>query len=176
MNQNIRKVAAIGGVLGGFTALLYTITLYLLDENPFGKYKYMIAGVYAIFFIGSMWWFRDKMNNYRMGVRQGVMIGILLNAFASMMFISSIYLVMKLTETGEGILEIHQAQTMEMLDKAREFAPEKMTEKLYGQTKTTILAWDAFDVAADQIAFFLGAGFVNAIVFGLMMSFKGNEG
>lgn len=175
MNQNIRKVAAIGGVSAGLAALLYTITLYLLDENPFGRFKYMIAGVYAIFFIGSMWWFRDKMNGYRMGVRQGVMIGILLNAFASMIFICSIYLLMKFTGMGEGIIEIHQAQTMEMLDKAREFAPEKMTEKLYGETKTTILAWDAFDVAADQIAFFLGAGFVNAIVFGLMMSFKGSE-
>ena len=148
MNQNIRKVAAIGGVSAGFTALLYTIILYLFNENPFGRFKYMIAGIYAIFFIGSMWWFRDKANNYRMGVRQGVMIGILLNAFASMIFISSLYLVLKFTEIGEGIVEIHQTQTMEMLVKAREFAPDKMTEEFYEENKAIIVNWNAFDVAA----------------------------
>ena len=132
----------------------------------------MIGGLYAIFFIGSMWHYRAKLNGGFLGAKDGVLIGLLLNAFATTIYIGGLYLLMKFTGFGEGAMEIHISQSLAKLDEAKKAFPEQMTEDLYQQTKDTIQNWDAFSLAADQIAFFMGAGFVNTVLFSLMMSHR----
>jgi len=172
MNQKIRQVALKSALLAGVCCILYSVSLTLLGENPFGSFKYMIAGIYALFFIGAMWHYRFKLNGGVLRGKEGVLMGLLINAFATTLYCIGIYVFLKFTGLGESAMDLHVNMNLAILEKARIATPEYMTDTVYSQTKDAIHSWDSFFLASEQIAFFMGAGFFNTILFSRMMSHK----
>ena len=114
MKNPFVRTAVFFGLAAGLTCFIYLVILYAFGANPFGRYKYMYLGLYAIFFGGALWYFRFKLNNGQLTTGKALGIGLLLNVTASLMYGILLYLWMLMPQFE--VIERHQ-QALEELQK-----------------------------------------------------------
>ncbi len=171
MKQNLLRVAATAGLLAALTCTVYLLGLHQFDLNPLAQYKYlMYTGIYALFFIGAMKYYRDSVNGLQLRGQEGIFLGIVLNAVAAPLTASSVYLYLQHTAKGGELLARHHADLLRLLESARENMQETMGEETYQTVMQEILNMRASDLAGDLAIGMMMAGLFHTFLF--MLIFK----
>ncbi|MEM1134768.1 MAG: DUF4199 domain-containing protein [Bacteroidota bacterium] len=189
MRNPILKTAFFAGLAAGFACFLYLVFLYTVGANPFGRYKYIYLGLYAIFFATAFWYYRFKINSGHLSTGRAIGIGLLLNPIATSFYGFLLYGWMLLPQST--VIERHQKALEELqisnitfletqMKAARELEDEEAFENLeeqkkdieaaYKQMKETPLS--AGVLAVDQAFGLLITGFFLAFLVALI--FKTN--
>ena len=138
--------------------------------NPFGRYKYVYIGIYALPFIMGMWYFRDKKNSYRLSAQQGIMLGFILTLTAALAYAPMVYLFLAHTDLGKQIIEVHLAQSLTLLASTKADILQRMGEETYQITRREIMALSPADLAIDSAIGLVITGMFHTLLF--MMIFK----
>lgn len=124
MENPFVKTAVIGGLAAGSFCFLYLLILSTLGENPFGRYKYMYLGLYAIFFGVALWYYRFKQNGGRLSTGRAIGIGLLLNFTASVLY--GLLLFVWMLIPGMEVIDRHQKALEELEESNIAFIEEQM--------------------------------------------------
>lgn len=171
MNKRLLKTAVGVGALAAIACFIYLIVLHSIGQNPFGRHKYMAIGIYGVFFAVAMWWYRDKMNNYVLRGREGLILGLLMNVISTAIYVSLIYSFLSYTSAGTKVMTRYKAESMELLGKMKE-ANETLTSDEYQQTVENIQNFNPPSLAIQQVSFYHGFGVFLTFLF--MFIFKHN--
>lgn len=133
MNKALFKTGIIGGIGAAIFCFLYIFLLYQLGLNPFGRYKYLYFGFYGIFFAGTMWYFRDKQNGYRLKGIEGILIGFTLNSVSSLIYSLLVFILLKFIDSSRSILSIYKKEAIAMIDNTKEMMKERLSEDEFNE-------------------------------------------
>ncbi len=106
-NKPWLRAALLTGLLAGLTCFLYVLVLWLLGVQPFGRFKYLYVGIYALFFVGGLWYYRMKLNRGELSSVRALAFGIALNLLATLVYGLLVFTL--LASTGNRVLEQHTA-------------------------------------------------------------------
>lgn len=171
--ENKLRVGLIAGVIAGVVCFAYLFMLHSLDLNPFGQYKSIYYGIYGAFFAPAMWYFRDKLNAYRLRAQQGIMIGFVLNAVASAVF--GLTILLFLNTIGQSALDLHIEQSLNLLQQSKEFVEAagedvpQLSPVEYEKTYKSIQNLSPKELALDQMIWMFAVGIFHTLLFMLMM-------
>lgn len=112
MKNPFIRTAILGGLAAGLTCFLYLVILYAFGANPFGRYKYMYLGLYAVFFGGALWFFRFKLNSGKLPTGKALGIGLMLNVTASLLYGILLYIWMLMPQFD--VIDRHQKALEEL--------------------------------------------------------------
>jgi hypothetical protein len=144
------RTAVVAGLAAAVGCLLYLLTLAAFDLNAFGQYKYMFyTGGYALFFIGAFKIYRDRFNGYRLRGPEGILLGFLLNLVAALLVVSSTYMWLARTESGQAAVALHKKQLFGLLELARPKMLEDFGEEAYQTTAANLEQLTPQDIAVD---------------------------
>ena len=171
MNKRLLKTAASVGLLAAIVCFLYLVILNAFGNNPFGQHKYMTIGIYGIFFALAMWWYRDKLNNYELRGRQGIILGLLMNVISTALYVSFIYLFLAYTDAGADAIKKYKEESLVLLENMKKDR-EDMTEDDYQTTLNNIENFNAPSLAVQQVSFYHGFGVFLTFLFLLIFKHK----
>ncbi|MBT31551.1 MAG: hypothetical protein CMO01_18000 [Thalassobius sp.] len=124
MKNPFVKTALIGGLAAGVFCFLYLLLLYVIGSNPFGRYKYIYLGLYAIFFGGALWYFRFKQNGGRLSMGRAIGIGLILNSTATLLYGLLLFIWMLIP--GTEVISRHKNALVELGKSNVTFIEEQM--------------------------------------------------
>lgn len=176
MNKRIFKTAVSIGALAAVVCFIYIIVLSSIVDNPFGRYKYMSLGIYGIFFAVAMWFYRDKLNNYELRGRQGIILGLVMNVISTAIYVSLLYSFLAYTTSGNKVVERFKTESLAKLTEMKTAYPDKLSDEEYQQTLDNIQHFNAPSLAVQQVNFYHGSGVFLTFVFLLIFKHNPNAG
>ncbi|MBB3701417.1 DUF4199 family protein [Flammeovirga yaeyamensis] len=157
------RVGAIFGVIASLLCISYTLLLYGLDLNAFGKWKYIYFPIYGLTFAGAMSYFRIKLNNGRMQGPQGVIIGMTLNLIASTIYGILLQVILSTEKMGREIIERHATELKMMMVEGKTQIIETLGETEYNAQIEKLGQLSADTLAVDQA--------IGMLMFGVFATF-----
>jgi gas vesicle protein len=177
MNLKVKKMlmtAVIGGVIGALIISTYFMLLHFAGQNPFGRFKYLYFGFYALSFAGAMWFFREKQNNSVMRGHEGILIGLVHNIAGAVTFALLFGLLLQTSE-GEKIRTRHVEQSLKLMTDTKQYLEqsnervEEYTGERYVQMYKSVAAMSSADFVIDQMIGLLMTGFFLTFLFMLIL-------
>jgi hypothetical protein len=162
------QTALLSGLLAAFICLGYSLVLYSIEQNPFGRFKYLYIGFYGACFAMAMFYYRDRQNNGRMRAQEGILLGFIINATAAVVYGSLLLLVME--SIPNNILQLYHNESIAILEASKEILTEQLGEGVYEETYQNVLKTTTRDLALDQAIGVSMTGFFLTFLF--MLIFK----
>lgn len=178
MNNKLLTTTLYAGLAAAVLVFLFSLSLAMLDTNPFGPRKFLYIALYALPFIGGMLFFRNRQNNYRMKPQQGLVIGLGLSAVGSVVYGAMMYVFLSATELGQQALEWHREDSIALFERTNkelmERDPDQFEKIMEGNDVEDIYKslqnFSAQDIAIDAGSGLILWGFFHTFLF--MLIFK----
>ena len=143
-------VAAIWAIYVSTSILAYIIVLDFLDLNAFGRYKYMYMGIAAFVYILAYRAFRQK-KKQKLRTQQGIVFGVFLNTFSSIIYIFILYIYMTLSFVRESnIYDKYVHELYLLLERDKEAYIKELGQEAYQNMLSSLEGINLLDIAFDQ--------------------------
>ncbi|MDW7690547.1 DUF4199 domain-containing protein [Flammeovirgaceae bacterium SG7u.111] len=148
MNKGIVQNATITGLLSALSVFIYLLLLHLLGQNPFGQYKFMYIGIYALIFALGLRHFRDKKNHNRLSATQGLGFGFIVTAVAAIACTLMVFGF--LNSFGQSAFDLYLKESIELLVASKDFIVEQLGEDAYLTTYDNLQKLTPSELALDH--------------------------
>ncbi|MCS6833037.1 MAG: DUF4199 domain-containing protein [Flammeovirgaceae bacterium] len=169
------KVSFTTALFASFSILLYFLILDWLSLNPFGKYQYLYFGLYGIFFVAALKYFRDRLQKGTLRYRQGIALCLTMNFLTAMLLGMWLYAYMTWLDAHPLALETHKKELYEHLKNNEQFFIENFGKESYQTQLTSIPTITASLIARDTAMRLLIAGFLMSFIFTAFFRKKTSE-
>ncbi|MEN7546769.1 DUF4199 family protein [Rapidithrix thailandica] len=171
MNAKLIRCAVVTSFIAASACAIYIISLHeIFQLNPFGRFKYLYIGLYALFFAGGMMYFRDKLNQGMMSGQQGLGFGFVLNATASLLYGGILLLYLQAFDADQSALNVYLEESLALLENSKEHLVETLSQQDYDTTRQNLLALTPKQLAFDQLTGIFLVGMFHTFLF--MLFFK----
>ncbi len=114
MNKFLLQLASFSGILTGLACFVLFLGLLAIDLRPLEEHQFLYFPIYALGMIMTMKYFRDYRNRGLMHGWQGIGIGLIINALASICYAGMIYV--WLSSVNPEIFEKYKNSVSEKID------------------------------------------------------------
>ncbi|NLR93116.1 hypothetical protein [Flammeovirga agarivorans] len=173
IRPDLFKIGVIFGVISSITLSLLVILFYYLDLSVFAKWKdTFFPPVYGFMFAASMAYFRFRVNQGRILIPQGLLIGLTLNITASTAYCFILNIILSTKVMGKAIINRHIESLTLILTEGKEQIAESLTEPEYIKQVEMLKDLSASNLAFDQAGRLFLWGLFLTFVFMLIIKKK----
>jgi Ca2+/H+ antiporter len=166
MKQQIfLRTTILGGVITGLAWFLGSLSLYHIGLKPLGKQAFLFLPVYAACMMLILTWYRNYRNGGILQGSQAIVMGLLINLIASLVYASSLYLFMRFV--NDNILQEHHADLLKFLDDNKENFIKDSGKETYQRNYDSIKEITPANIALDTILKTSFGGFFVAVIIAL---------